>query len=219
MSSLEEVGDPLDLAGGQAAKRSERIASEAAATNLAESRRQFDIGQSRLEPFTAESVPAFQQQAILSGARGQEAQAEAFQQFAESPATQFLRESGLALSSPGIEGERLAELQRFNQGLALQDFGNQFNRLGTIAGSGQAAASTLVGLGEEVAGRNIQQQQAAFQAQQQGQAARQAGRENLANTAVGLGAAFAGGSGGGRGGAGGGNVGVSVNQQNFRGFA
>lgn len=218
--SIEQVGDPLDLAGGQAARRSQRIASEAADVGLRESQRQFDIGQARLEPFAQRAIPAFQRQAALAGAQGPEAQGLAFREFEESPATQFLRESGLALSGQGTEGERRRELERFNQGLALQDFGESFNRLGAVAGSGQAAASSLAGLGEETARQTIQAQQQSFQAQQQGLAAQQAGRSAAAETGVGLATFFAGGSGAtpatSRSSA---TLGAPINQQDFRSFA
>jgi hypothetical protein len=187
----QQAGDPLDLFGGQAAARSQRIADASTQASMAESARQFDIGQARLEPFTAESVPAFQMQSAQSGAQGPEAQGLAFQQFADSPATSFLRSEGLRMSSPGVSGERLKALEQFGQGLALQDFGNQFNRLGSVAGSGQAAASNLAQAGEIAGAQNIRQQQEAFGAQQQGLAAQQAARANMANTGIGVGAFFA----------------------------
>lgn len=192
MSFVERLGDPADLFGGQAAARSQRIGEAATLSNIEESRRQFDIGQARLEPFTAESIPAFQLQAALSGAQGREAQGIAFRQFEESPATQFLRTEGLRLSSPGVSGERLSELGRFSQGLALQDFGNQFNRLGAVAGSGQVAASSLAGAGETAAQQVIQQQQQALSVKQQGLAAQQAARSGAAEAGLGLASFFAG---------------------------
>lgn len=94
-----------------------------------------------------------QQQALPSQLSPLEQQQQAFADFAESPGTQFLREQGLrgvegrsaALGGLG-GGERLKELTRFSQGLALQDFGNQFNRLSALRASGQSAAAGLGGL-------------------------------------------------------------------------
>lgn len=223
MSGLEGLTQDVSIGrrlfGGEAAERSEEIASRTAQGSLEESRRQFDIGQARLEPFTAEAVPAFQLQSALAGARGPEEQAEAFTQFRESPATQFLKESGLALSGQGTTGERRRALERFNQGLAEQDFSATFNRLGTVAGSGQAAASTLAGAGEEAARQSVQQQEAAFRAQQQGQAAQQAATGAAAETGAGLASFFAGGGQSGTSGFGSTTVGVPLRQQNFREFA
>lgn len=82
---------------------------------------------------------ALQEQQALSGALGANAQAQAFSRFRESPGQAFLREQGLA----GVQGEaaisgglgsgaRLRELTRVSQGLAQQDFGSQFSRLGQV---------------------------------------------------------------------------------------
>jgi hypothetical protein len=96
---------------------------------------------------------AFNSQQALSGALGADRQAEAFQNFQDSPGVQFLREQGLrgvdqrSASSGGLGGgERLKALTEFSQGLALQDFGNQFNRLGSITGTGLQAAQALGGI-------------------------------------------------------------------------
>jgi hypothetical protein len=118
-----------------------------------------------------------------------EQQAQAFQNFAESPGVQFAREQGLR----GIEsesavtgglggGQRLRELTRFSQGLALQDFSNQFNRLGAtsqgeqaLIGRQQAAqtglASLRAGFGAQQAGTLI----GAGQARGEGRVAQAAG--------------------------------------------
>ena len=97
--------------------------------------------------FTGAGVSAQQQQAALSGALGNEAQQQAFASFNESPGQAFLREQGLrqvtnAASATGglVGGNVLSELQRQGQGLAQQDFANQFNRLGQLTAQGQQAA-------------------------------------------------------------------------------
>jgi len=106
----------------------------------------------------------------LAGALGPEEQAQAFAAFQEDPGTGFLREQGLRLVETGAAatggtggGERLRELTRFGQGLALQDLSNRFNRLGATArgeeaviARQQAAAGTLGGLR---AGAGAQQSQ------------------------------------------------------------
>lgn len=96
---------------------------------------------------------AGQREAALSGALGPEAQGQAFSEFQEAPGTQFLREQGLrevetraAVTGGGV-GERLRELTRFSQGLALQDLSRQVGQLGTIAGRGLAAAGTAGQIG------------------------------------------------------------------------
>jgi hypothetical protein len=115
--------------------------------------------EAQVSPFISqEAGPSLQAQQALSGALGPEAQAQAFANFQEDPGTEFLREQGLRLvtSGAGVSGnlgggERLRELTKFSQGLALQDLGNRFNRLGATSAGEQAltarqqAAATNLG--------------------------------------------------------------------------
>lgn len=107
-----------------------------------------------LSPFTQPGQQAAQQQAALSGALGPEAQATAFQQFQDSPGQAFLRDRGEravlrnAAAIGGLGGGNVRrELVEFGQGLAAQDFQNQFDRLGQVAGRG--LQSGLAGAGFE----------------------------------------------------------------------
>ena len=136
----------------------------------------FAEAQRGLQPFAQGGLPAFELQQALSGSLGPESQATAFQNFQESPGTQFLREQGLRGREAGFAaggglggGQRLRELTRFSQGLALQDFGNQFSRLGEVSRIGLGAAQSAGGLGVQQAG--IQAGQTAQQAGLLGQAA------------------------------------------------
>ncbi len=93
----------------------------------------FELSQFAPEDQLAGS--SLQKRQALSGALGEDAQREAFSQFEESPGVAFLREQGLRLAGSkagigGVGGDRLRELTKFGQGLALQDFENQFRRLG-----------------------------------------------------------------------------------------
>lgn len=106
--------------------------------------------QTQLDPFVQGGGAAFDLQGALSGAQGPEAQARAFEQFKSSPGQDFLRSQGEqsisrnAAVTGGLGGGALkADLQQFGTGLAQQDFQNQFNRLGQLAGRGQAASSQL----------------------------------------------------------------------------
>lgn len=141
----------------KAGKEIQRANLEAAgltAERLAQTEQEF-------QPFLNQQAgPSLQAQQALSGALGPDAQAEAFANFQEDPGTQFLREQGLRLVDSGAAatggiggGERLRELTKFSQGLALQDLSNRFNRLGATAGGEEAviarqqqAAGTLGGL-------------------------------------------------------------------------
>lgn len=107
----------------------------------------FQQAAAGVNQFTGAGVSAQQRQAALSGALGNEAQQQAFTSFNESPGQAFLREQGLrqvtnAASATGglVGGNVLSELQRQGQGLAQQDFSNQFNRLGQLTAQGQQAA-------------------------------------------------------------------------------
>lgn len=159
------VGAIISSKGSKsAAATTARAATEAADIQ----RRQFVETKEQLQPFIEPGLKAQQLQAALSGALGTEAQAAAFQSFQESPGTQFLREQGLRLVNTGAAatgglggGERLRELTRFSQGLALQDFQNQFNRLGAVTGTGLSAAQAIGGVGTAAAVGQAQSLQAA----------------------------------------------------------
>lgn len=137
----------------KAAKEAARAQVGAAERGEALTERRFEAVRGGLQPFISGGLPAFEQQQALSGALGPEAQAAAFQAFQEDPGTQFLREQGLRLIGTGAAttgglggGERLRELTRFSQGLALQDLGARFNRLGAVSGAGLQAAQALGGV-------------------------------------------------------------------------
>lgn len=93
-----------------------------------------------LEPFVDPGIGAFQTQAAQSGALGPEAQREAFAAFMASPGQDFLRDQGErallrnAAAIGGIGGGNVREeLTRRGIGFAAQDFGNQFDRLGSLS--------------------------------------------------------------------------------------
>jgi len=103
--------------------------------------------QGQLDPFSAQGLSAFNLQGALSGASGAAAQQAAFDQFTASPGQQFLREQGeqaLLRSSSAIGGlgggNVRSALQQQGIGFAAQDFGDQFNRLGTLSQIGSQAA-------------------------------------------------------------------------------
>ena len=90
-----------------------------------------------LSPYTQGGNQAFGLQSALSGAMGPEAQRQAFANYNESPEVAYQREMGEraitrnAAATGGLGGGRVQqELQRHAIGLAQQDYGNSFNRLG-----------------------------------------------------------------------------------------
>jgi hypothetical protein len=137
--------------GRRAARDAADIQAEAAGESLLEQQRQFDLQQEQLSPYREAGGLALGQQQALLGLRGPEEQALAYSQFSESPAQQFLQEQGLRLiDTSGLGGgERLRELTRFGQGLALQGFDDYYNRLGGIAGTGYSATTGGLGLGAQ----------------------------------------------------------------------
>ena len=111
---------------------------------------QVNQGTAGFQPFLGAGQDANQRQAALSGALGPEAQRMALQAFMDSPGQSFLREQGdraitrNAAATGGLGGGRvLQELQRQGIGLAAQDFQNQFDRLGQVAGRGLQAAGGI----------------------------------------------------------------------------
>lgn len=143
----------------QARKEGKRQAASAAAGRELVSE-QFGATREALQPFITGGRPAFELQQALSGSLGPEAQATAFQNFRDSPGTQFLTEQGLRGVEAGQAaggglggGQRLRELTKFSQGLALQDFNQQFGRLGEISRTGLSASQALGGIGAQQAGQ------------------------------------------------------------------
>lgn len=118
----------------------------------------FKQGLNRLDPYMQTGVQANQLQAALSGALGPEAQAKAFAEYRSSPGVDFLREQGEratlrnASALGGVGGGNVrAELNRQGIGYAMQDFGNQFNRIGQVADRGFGASSQGASFGPQEA--------------------------------------------------------------------
>jgi len=115
-------------------------------------------GQARgdLQGFAQGGAQAQQQQAALSGAMGPQAQQMAMNATLNSPEFEFLREQGNravmanAAATGGLGGgEVQRELARFGQGLAAQQFGAAFDRLGGVANRGLEAGGQMAQLGAQ----------------------------------------------------------------------
>lgn len=176
---------------GGAEKRAGRVEARAAERGAEIQRQQFEETKGLALPFVEPGAPAQQQQAALAGALGPEAQREAFAAFQEDPGTQFLREQGLRLIGTGAAatgglggGERLRELTRFSQGLALQDLTARFGRLGEVTGTGLGALDVIARAGGAAAGGQALGIQAAGAARGAGLVGQAAGaREGIQQTA------------------------------------
>lgn len=121
-----------------------------------------------LQPTLMQGRKSAEVEAALSGALGPEIQKEAFRQFQESPGIEFLRDQGLRHIESGLgatgklgSGERLRELTKFSQGLALQDLGRQTKQLGEISRRGVDAGKFLGSLGAQTSVGQSQAVQAA----------------------------------------------------------
>ena len=106
---------------------------------------------------------ALQQQMALSGALGQEAFDQAYQ---ESPQMAFLREQGMranlagAGATGGLGGGNIQkELQRFGQGLASQGLQQQIGNLSGLSSMGQNAAGTMANIQTGLGSQQLQGQQ------------------------------------------------------------
>ena len=114
-----------------------------------------------LSPYNQAGTSAIKLQADLSGANGPEAQQAAFAQYNESPEVAYQREQAEksvmrnASATGGLQSSPvLQELQRQAVGLAQQDYGNYYNRIGDVANIG-AGTSTALGNIQGDAGKAV----------------------------------------------------------------
>ena len=151
----------------QAAGKAAEAQAEAAQAAIWAQRHQFNVTRRDLRPFREAGVLALGQQQSLLGMGTPEEQQQAFAAFTDSPGQQFLRnqqERALLRNSSAIGGlgggNVRTALQEQAFGRAQTDFGNQFNRLASLSGTGQTAATSLGQFGSQSAG-NIANLQAA----------------------------------------------------------
>ena len=152
----------LDRAGQQAAAATAAGQADLRASEgrgLSGIRSSIQQGIDPLTGFVKPGQEAFNVQAALSGALGNEAQRAAFANYSESPEQAFIREMGQrqvlsgAAATLGLGGgEVKRELARFGTGLAAQDINNRFNRLGNVSSLGFNAANTIGNLRGQEAG-------------------------------------------------------------------
>jgi len=164
----------------------------------------FGRAEGMFDPYREAGTTALQQQLALSGALGQEAFDQAYQ---ESPQMAFLREQGMranlagSAATGGLGGGNVQkELQRFGQGLSSQGLQQQIANLGTLSGQGLGASGSAANIatsgGQNLA--NLAQQQGltnlqALQSQGQNLAGITTGAgQNLANISQGQGQALSG---------------------------
>ena len=180
--TLTSVFDPLDhlgTYGGQNAKEAADDAAEeqerAAAEAKGEVRSQFDKTREDFRVARETGDEALQQQRILLGLGGNEAQQQAMQGLEESAGQKFIRERAQknlvrnagAIGGLGGGNVRSALVEQ-GAGFAQQDIQNQFGRLGQLAGQGQSAATSVGQFGSTAATNQANLTQFAGQARASG---------------------------------------------------
>ena len=197
MSFLESG---LDLFGHQGALTQVENTAEATRLGMEETRRQFDIQQERLDPFFEQAAPAVDLLAKFSGAQGRDSQAQAFQDFKDSPGQEFLKSRGSdatrqLLSKLGGGNDRISlALAEEGSDIAAQDFQNQLNRLSGGAGIAQSTGSQLNQGNQQFATQFGNAQSNVNRAAGQGLANIQQGQNALAGQLAMLGGSIGGGS-------------------------
>ncbi len=103
-----------------------------------------------LDPWAKGGEQAYDVQLALSGALGPDAQAEAYKNYKDSPGQDWLKEESMrqienyaAATGQSLGGNVLDEINRRAMGLAMQDYGAQFERLGSLSKIGGGAANIL----------------------------------------------------------------------------
>ena len=142
---------------GDAAKIQQRAAKQQgdiAAQQWTENKNLLQSNQTQneaaLNPYIDSGNRAWQIQQALAGTLGPDAQQKAFADYQASPGVEFMRQQGMKgieqnLAQTGTGGgTRLQAISKFNQGLAMQDFANQFARTSGIADVGRNATSDLL---------------------------------------------------------------------------
>lgn len=134
---------------GGAAKKASKAQIEATRMGIEELRRQFDLSRADLAPWREAGG-----QAIGQGL----AMLQPGYDYTASPGYQFRFNEGQravdsSAASKGLlmSGGQLKDLVKYGQGVAADDFNDQFNRYMSIAGGGQQAATSGAQLGQNTA--------------------------------------------------------------------
>lgn len=142
--------------GSAAANKASQQQYQASQNALGLQQQMFQQGQQNLQPYMNLGAGASGQLANLygiPGVNGSTGQQPDFSSFTNSPdflfaqsqgnkgVQQYLASTGQTQGSAGQQA-----ISSFNQGLASQQYGNYFNRLTSLAGMGQGAATSSAGM-------------------------------------------------------------------------
>ena len=118
----------------------------------------YNTAVGQFQPYANVGPAAVKQQQDLLGLNGQAAADAAMQSFQQSPGYQWALQQGLrgvdaSAAARGMlrSGATLKGEEAYGQGLANQEFGNYFNRLGTMANTGFQGATGIVNAGNNLA--------------------------------------------------------------------
>jgi hypothetical protein len=157
MTSGQQQGEMAQLQGLAGGEQALTEGQRAALQNLTLTQQRtsglYDKGIGYYEPYTQGGVGAYNQQAALSGALGPEAQQQAYAAYQQSPGVAFAQQEAErailrnAAAVGGLGGGNVRdELSRRAVGTYMQDFQNQFGRLGEVSAQGFNAASQAAGM-------------------------------------------------------------------------
>ena len=152
MTSGQQESERAQLLGLTLGEEALTEGQRAALQNLALTQQRtsglYDKGIGYYEPYTQAGIGAYNQQAALSGALGPEAQQSAYAAYQQSPGVAFAQQEAErailrnASALGGLGGGNVRdELSRRAVGTYMQDFQNQFGRLGDVSAQGYNAAS------------------------------------------------------------------------------
>jgi len=175
-------------ASKSAAKTQAGAAQAAADAQVAETSRQFDITTEQYRPYREAGQRALGRLEQFT-TPGQQ-----LQYLEQMPGYQFrLREGQKAMERSAaaggglVSGKTLKGLMEFGQGVAGQTYGDEYNRLAGIAGTGQSMTSNLGQLGMQTAQSIGQARASGYLGAGQAQAAGTVGMANALTGAIGQG--------------------------------
>lgn len=214
-------------AQSDAADSSANAQKDAASQQISEQRRQFNQIQELLSPFVKDGTGAFEQQGVLSGLQGYDAQQKAISDLERSPLYQNMvkqGESGIlqnASATGGLRGGNVqSALAQFRPQMLSGLISDQYNRLSGLSSMGLNAATGTGTFGQNstnAISQALEQQGAATAGNYLAQGNAKAGMWGSVGQAAGIMGGYAGGGGGGMnwggGGGGGGNMSTAGNPQ------
>ena len=144
-----------------AAEGASQAQLEATRMSIEEQRRQFETTRKLLEPYTRMGQKAVQQQGVIAGLEGPEAQQKFIEGITDSPLFKGMVEQGesallqSASATGGLRGGNIqGALSQFRPAMVSGLIDKEFQRLGGLTGTGQASAAG-VGAAAQQTGANV----------------------------------------------------------------